>query len=839
MVGVLFVMAARLDRMATSATSDNRQLQLAVETVLAQINEELVEDIPDVGMNQEHYDYPDSSNAWLAALEPDPTTRRWPQISRLGGAWIGQTTDVAIDLMGQRDAGPARVRVGGPADADGDGVGDAKWFGVSGISSSKGKPVYAAVRIVDNGGMLNVNAGFKFDLDPNDPYGIGVDGSRQLQINAVALGKRSAGPAALLEARAYDVTHPDVHNLRLYERNVIWQFAEPAGIYTPFDLSDELELRYRYLLDHRDIDTRVEYWGLFRGGVKHMPYAFVGDPLRRDAELLDWLQRAALDGGDPNAYAYRHIATTHSVDRLIAPQPFRDRYGTLYETPVNVNSANLEAVLAAVRAALGDDPGTDLTAAQIAVNLVDYIDDDSVISYIDLGSARPTILGYERPCIYISELAYSYAVDADGIEHRSYAVELYKPDFNDVDPSKGLWRLIIPGGPEIPIDEWSKGSRRFHVVLREDPLAELGVSFNDPEEPQRFSTGYDHEALVSDTLSFAAGDHVSLQRKGPRAGEWFTVDELVVPSDWMDDVNAPESLERDIMAHHCVLRFWVDPDEAASPTLGAPNVYQNMGPVSETTVQAYPADKPLTNIGEIGKVFAKGLYCRNGQNPFGLDLVGYTTSTDSPPEVLIDLANPVYAGLLNYLMVPLNPFASQSAVRPAETRIKGRININTAPAFVLAQLPWMKRPWRVDPNGNRSEDLTIPRAIVSYRNQRGPFRSIADLMQVYAVDVLGDRGWPMRELGFDDRDNLYSDVPRGPDLSPDVARDDMEERDLLLTRISNLVTLRSDVYTAYILVRLGADGPQKRMVAILDRSAVSSRDHRVEVLALHAVPDPR
>jgi hypothetical protein len=94
-------------------------------------------------------------------------------------------------------------------------------------------------------------------------------------------------------------------------------------------------------------------------------------------------------------------------------------------------------------------------------------------------------------------------------------------------------------------------------------------------------------------------------------------------------------------------------------------------------------------------------------------------------------------------------------------------------------------------------------------------------------------------LASDGVDNLHSTIPRGPDLTDDTARDDFEERDLIFTRISNLVTVRSDVFTAYILVRLGADGPQKRVIAILDRSLVASPSDNLRVLALHPVPDPR
>ncbi|MGD8787559.1 MAG: hypothetical protein PVJ60_09065, partial [Phycisphaerales bacterium] len=69
--------------------------------------------------------------------------------------------------------------------------------------------------------------------------------------------------------------------------------------------------------------------------------------------------------------------------------------------------------------------------------------------------------------------------------------------------------------------------------------------------------------------------------------------------------------------------------------------------------------------------------------------------------------------------------------------------------------------------------------------------------------------------------------------------DDFEERDVIFARISNLITVRSDVFTAYILVRIGVDGPQRRVMAIFDRSQVNSPGDRVKILALHPVPDTR
>jgi len=97
-------------------------------------------------------------------------------------------------------------------------------------------------------------------------------------------------------------------------------------------------------------------------------------------------------------------------------------------------------------------------------------------------------------------------------------------------------------------------------------------------------------------------------------------------------------------------------------------------------------------------------------------------------------------------------------------------------------------------------------------------------------------------MGYYAYDPNYAtvDLNSYPDLTPsDGAISDFEERDVIFSRISNIVTVRSDVFTAYILVRIGVDGPQKRVLAVLDRSRVTSPGDKVRIFALYPVPDPR
>jgi len=119
----------------------------------------------------------------------------------------------------------------------------------------------------------------------------------------------------------------------------------------------------------------------------------------------------------------------------------------------------------------------------------------------------------------------------------------------------------------------------------------------------------------------------------------------------------------------------------------------------------------------------------------------------------------------------------------------------------------------------------LARNIVQSRNTEGPYRRITELLE--------------REIGF------TQFVNNDPNVGDPQMAGDFEERNWILSQVANLFTVRSDVFTAYILVALDHDGPQRRMIAIFDRTNVS-RDPltglptaKPRIIALHPVPDSR
>jgi hypothetical protein len=816
-IGVLFVMVSRVEKMATSSISENQELNLAVDTVVAQISQELVLDVPGVA-SQEYYDYPDVNNLWLASLEPynDGTFYRWRQISDLYGKWDPNTGLQAEVVPDYQDAGV--MSEGLPADADGDGVADSRWVIIPDVNSGKDRPIYAAVRIIDNGAMLNANTGYKFTpfLDPNNPQinMLDIGGPGPIQINLMALAGWPGAPPVvtqpeeqnLLEDRANSSYGLNPFDLAGYEKNVIWRYDEPNGPYTPFDISDELELRYRFLLNHRDIDTRLEQWGgQFRSNALSTPLTSGG------ASLDTWFDRMNLNSiSDPN-YSYRHITTTYNMDRIIDPNGRK---------MVNVNIADVNELYIALRdGLLSRDPnavGAEQLAAQLAVNIVDIRDADSEVSVLPIG---PKIYyGFEAQP-FISELAFRInSSGADVSANNYFAIELYNPFDTDIllsdfrleirDPNNVVVSTINMTGYGI-----SDGSR-FIITNGDAASNAFGVSSimstgGGKEDGSFMLAAYD-AVPGSDPPEYILRQryNVYLIRSTP-AGDIY-LDKQQTQDDWFQWESAKDKQQ-----------FYARPDnnwnvvyqnvEIASNTLGDQNGL-NGARRNYNFYNFANAFERFASVGDIARTFIVGPSTDPG------DMIGVILDKEPPEDVVrLNLQNPAFENIFQYLTV-IDPAEYEQPV--GETRIKGRVNINTAPWFVIAQLPWMQPEMKPE----------IARAVTYYRDAiEGAFQSIGELMQV-------------PEMGFYAYDPNWAavDLDSLPDLTPaDGAISDFEERDVIFSRISNIITVRSDVFTAYILVRIGADGPQKRVLAILDRSQVTSPGDKVRILALHPVSDPR
>jgi len=928
-VGVVFVMMARVDKIQTSAISENRELNFAVETVIAKISQELVLDVPHKPAvccpGQEYYDYPDPCNAWLASLEPDVERGAtplddiyyWRQISDVTGylAWrTFATRYVKVDPSGSRKVILEYPKIfldingelvsddaidgmlenelrGQLADADGDGIADAKWVPLDNITTSKGKTIYAAIRIVDNQAMANVNTAFKFD--PREIIRERIDGSSQMQINLDGLARFGDDVNEIHFARCGSGDP----NWGAFEDDMIWRIESPAGGYWPFDISDELELRNRFFLTSL-AKTRLEAtWNSTIGSetFKRIPY---------DSDMASWLAKFDPDSNEPDR---RHYLTTYNIDRIIDPN-CRQMININEEVPVDILYNTLLR---------GIDPNIfgpvrrqiEARFAQLAVNIIDFadrdddddngvLDPDSVTTFVD--PCGVTHYGFEAQP-FITEI---------GMKSKPgeiyCAVELYNPFNKAIDLSDFELELTYSEEPNSTGDvltvSFDSGDRidangyfviandlsEFDIYrgrrvrVRQDPRLKFfgqwqPIDISLPPPPP--IPGSEPDVSLPPKQSVRpGGDGIVFLKRRVGAGEPIYVDRQVVDPNWVprDD---ERYFGRDVRRWHVIYQTL----EPAPSTLGISN---NIAPTlfadrdhnfsfylpNPTIKPPYRTMKPQTytkllTVGDITRILTIG----HGTTPdstIGQRL--FETAKDKEYDIRLDLQNPFYRNIFQYLTVfdpstdGINNDGDPNTDENdrSEWKIPGRININTAPWYVIAQLPWMRpeiaqaivayrdklrlpvdyrQSPTIEPDPNSRFFAT---GIPGLREDPG-FASIGELN--FVTNIVGTNAYRIQRYEPDGND-LGSEVighPGFPDLTTDGLGlgdgvvDDFEERDIIFSRISNLVTVRSDVFTAYILVRIGTDGPQKRVIAILDRSDVYSGKGKVRLVALHYVPDPR
>jgi len=816
LIAVLFILRTSVDSVGTLSVSDNKELSFAVDTMLTQLKYELTLDVPGIKTlaqpnGQEYQDYPWDNGAvspadpvwkrddrWLACLEPfrSGTDYYWGHISDLygdlGAAATNNVVKCAVIVDGDSSS------PGKPADADGDGIADSRWVkamagpGADGIYgsaddvpllSSRGAQVYLALRVIDLGGMLNANTAYRFD--PTNVLVTRVDGSSVTQINLFGLALRSTSGAnniGQLEAK-WQGAEP-LFLLSSYENQVVRRLGDPLGLYTPFGIGEELKLRYRYILNQNYITTRMDnnpfgsFWAMaWENGIS-VPSSSLSGWYRR-VTRRDLVPAETLDPNDPNSYDYRHLTTTFNCDRLIDPNG---------QSLTNINTVKAQVIYDRLRVAM---PAVDPNiVAQLAVNIKDYRDGDNQVSRLDKpdkpGDPNFGIYGHSSPFMWISEVAYSYVVPPSGPDQIAYAVELYIP--RTVPPATD-YRLRI-GASTYAIPSSASWAGQFYV-LQDDP--DSLFAFADPNVDGASLPGF----------AFSNGDLIELQRL-VLGTTWVTVDSKIVPVGFIPAGAVPPiSLRRDISDERALMKDW-DPAIDPTPSLGVGNGYVG----TSEPMQYFTKDADFTTIGELGNVLKKAT---NDVGPL-----------HSEADVRLDWTVAPYGNIARY-------FTVMTASPVAGKKVYGRVNINTAPYFVIAQLPWMQYSHAMastDPNRfARARDVVARRDDPAVKG----FPSISDVL-------LAPR---MQDLAVPPDGQLAVGPPGSPDFSSDNVPDDFEERDVIFSRISNVATVRSDVFCAYILLRLGENGPQKRMMVILDRSDVTSAGGKVRIRAIQPVADPR
>ena len=533
-----FMLLARMDRKGASAALRSKELDLAVRSVLDEIREELALDMPGESEGDEYYDAPDPCDPWLASLEPyqkvDDGPFYWAQVSRLPGGQL-DNRDILLETPDCYIVDfPWPIDEGDLADADGDGIADSLWMVDPDLQTDRGAPVYVAVRIIDHGAMLNVNTGYDFDTLRFNPE------AKQMQVDLTYLGARSYEGDPNESEKADIIDELNGYRIRDYNDqsepnqfvdyrdSVVLNFNGWQDQYSLFDISDELKLRYRFVLDDLggdEISTRIgDLWSennAFYGGPQtqiHTGYS--------DYAFSDWTELLTLESNPSSTrrnYDYRHISTTTNTDGLISASG---------DLQANLNEASAQVIYERlVEAADPNESVNRVRLAQLAANLYDFLHpSQDEPSLVNPQTGDPNVYGF-MPQPFISEIVCRLDPNEPGNPAKNFfAVELVNPFDVSLDASDWSLQLIydVPGDVNEVISLSSLG---------EFPAGQHKVIVNDASVGGVVDANSDSLVLATfdNTPTLNYGCTIVLKRQ-LASGVSLIMDKQVVFDNWLKNL---------------------------------------------------------------------------------------------------------------------------------------------------------------------------------------------------------------------------------------------------------------------------------------------------------------
>ncbi len=808
------------------------------------------------------------------------------------------------------------------ADADGDGVADSKWFVVPNLKTADGQDYYAAVRIIDNSGMINVNTAYR-DGRPGYASDYLCDGASQLNTNLEGLLNSSDNIADVFAERGAGLNGMTGSQWLEYKENVVDRLSNPhkAKDYAIFTTPDEISLRDRFCINpgaNSRIETILEKTlngSSFTDGWGYRNRPYMGGNY---GKLVEWCFAITGDNtttitsptvNPANRPDRRHLLTTMSKSREMTPEPqikqadlkpdmeafpgMRKAYINAIAETADIEGLSLEQLAGNIYYAIKDADftgrfGDDMTAERVAwhfaLNLVDY--QNTTVerpSYKRVGSSVyfgfDGVEGLLDDSLFVSEVAHFNNPAAAEAGYNSnlpentpyYMLEIYNPSTQakeigllnnytitvgavEIDLYVDIFSSIpttIGAGQAILIaNDLGKSSEAFGVAADYEYLA---LTFNTPNPVLVHKLDWpvvdnlDPVNMPVDKCEITLDTTVKgARRSAQRVGEFGEGSGLLRPDSWTADLTKRNFGARPVMDQN-----------------------------SSIDLNLMVAGRNIYNIGEIGDVFAIGAYSDSadsvndmsfaaaveravakpsGDNKFkiwgrfdftdeqtqklfdyltvfrtaydGVNSDGSPTTSDKPKDDGIDNDND---GTIDNI--------GEDAARYYETVVHGRININTAPRKVLEQLPFMTKELAAIITARRDSQelykLDAPAIrVANYTSAVSGYRNIAQVLEATLNPGMNpnyDKEYDMQRYGQDG-----VNLTGYPDFDPDGIVDDYRERDILFHRISNSITVKSDVFTAYILLRAGAQGPQQRMIVIYDRSNVYESGDKPAVIIQQA-----
>jgi len=774
-----------------------------------------------------------------------------------------------------------------PADADGDGSPQSDSL----MIPLPGNPIvgpgiryYAGVRIVDTCSMVNANTSWCWPLDAG-----GFDLFSGNILAGTCLYLANFGYTAPLPGKPYQAVaplHPTLAELRDFQDYYIFRIENPtygnpglgatvSAAFVPFDLSDEMELRSRWNINNIDFTSMLE------NQLNGLSPPLVNPPINppvdnrthvttysfsRNVRRQNVFDETVADFSQPDARKMFNLNPT--VQLLVKRCQFAAGVaGVTIDHQYFVDHPNealrVQRFVEILRSAFVSDnvatnyadnlADADYHTWQYIVNLIDYLDDDDEPTQLpadapdlanDLGLPAPalstytfsgsnTVYGLEKHAV-ITEIRFNITgitPDFPNTNQDTYVcdidVEISNPWTGIIDePGTVAINIIIPGqgnynrtanfsllaAPHTLDGGFTqfKSQNAGQITFVRDrnaaiPLSDLNItaiSYDSNNTPEDILIGtITDAALTQGPLPF-----VSLLKETTSTGRWKSLTSISI-----EGVSSLGLANNDITAP-----LPYPPILTANPTFCVYTTTTTDPTQSETWCD------PALRIDGLAPI-------RNLADLLNVPFVGYSTGQRGISQCL--LGNPAAAPVFNENKLKfdisdaapgnkgyefgqklLNTFTlinreddQEDQIKagqpdtPNEMRLPGLVNVNTAPDTVLQGLhALLSTP--LGPAGKVATD------IVTERTTNGPFTSIKNL-----YSRMGGTNY--------NQDRNIMGIQNNSDIIERVA---------YLTRFSNLATVRSDTFIAYILIE-ARDEPtpanplgnllcQRRDVVLFDRS---------------------
>ncbi|HAU36436.1 MAG TPA: hypothetical protein DCX07_01800 [Phycisphaerales bacterium] len=844
LLGTSFVIVAMLEARQAEAIADKGGADPLIQGVLNEIRHRLREDLhisssatadkqrpyTDLAAGPESWrqfvTYPSKEISFFLSTPWFSGIATWPQV---------------CNLYKGPDANFENLAVGNASlvDTDGDGVKDARWVD-TGVVNEKGEKYYVAVRVEDLSGLLCLNTGGDKTDSNLPPYvaPVTVDLKTYLQFIGVSY-------ASLHASRGGAST------LAQYNADCALRLASPNGAgYLPFSAGDEAFLRY--YADSSNAKTGRVY--------------------------------SLMSSATP---AQRRILTATTIDRALVRRPVADsdaakdftRRVCLTGLDLSV-AANRDTLFNGMfrfldKLGLGSGSGNqrEQLAAHFVANFWAY--QTAGMTGAPWAYTKGTYTAYgliPQPVITEAFAKFTQESAPTANDHKWVAcVEIFNPTGASIDltaytlAGQALTGTLNAGAKKV---YWN-----WHGYTTEDDAktdAGLGLI-----------TGLEKIAVAGFTF-YGNGNQTIALARGVVPIDEVSDSDLNFSAGTPADANETKDIRRDDdlgRARYNVAEY----KSFAGHALGNANGLA----VSDLAASKYPVPilrkgAAVASLGEMERIYFTGpsLLGAN-KTPFPKALQDGTFTGvfgDAPARGRLDFhpssAVPAgwgTSGTPEYPDVPAACLLAEfftcvppDATRTDEpTRQYGMVNINTAPVDVLKSLPW---PAYLDMNGNGSQDGGEPNVvvndlvnyIVAYSEKTGRYASgraantgtnIAGLRSVATPhsDIKGflapgELAIPLADyanalLGWSD----YAAVPENATLTRD--RNYIDGRDSLYRAVANVVTVRSDLFAATILLQLRMDdgslnGVEKatwRYLAVFDRSNCVQSDNEPAVLMVTQV----